>query len=114
MAVTYAVYVQEGDQVDYTPVSAVSAGDVIIQGSLVGIALRDIPAGVLGALAVEGVFDVNKYANEVISFGDPVYFDNGTHTATGTIAYSEGAMGVAVKAAAASDATVRVKLIPGM
>jgi predicted RecA/RadA family phage recombinase len=112
MAISYAVYVQEGDQIDYTPVADVSAGDVIIQGTLLGIALRDIPAGAQGALAVEGTFDVNKFANEAIGFGATVYFDVGTHTATGTLSYSEGVMGLCVRAALAGDKVVRVKLIP--
>lgn len=112
MAITYAVYVQEGDQIDYTPVADVSAGDVIIQGTLIGIALRDITANVMGALAVEGVFDVNKFAGEAIAFGATVYFDVGTHTGTGTLSYSEGVMGLCVRAALAADSVVRVKLIP--
>jgi predicted RecA/RadA family phage recombinase len=114
MAITYAVYVEEGDQVDYTPTADVSAGDVIIQGSLVGIALHDIPANTQGALAIEGVFDVTKRSDEAIGVGVLVYFDMGTHTGTATIAYSEGTMGLSIRAATLSDPTVRVKLLQGI
>ena len=55
-----AEYVQNGDYLDYTPGSAVSAGDVVVQGDLIGIAKGDIAADTLGALAVTGVFDVPK------------------------------------------------------
>ena len=51
-------YVQKGDAVDYRPTEAVTAGDVIVQGSLIGVARLDIEAGTLGSLAVVGVFDV--------------------------------------------------------
>ena len=57
-------YVQVGNSIDYTPDAAVSAGDVVIQGDLVGVAKLDIAAGALGALAVWGVFDFPKATSE--------------------------------------------------
>ena len=48
-----AKYIQEGKNVDYTPGSAVTAGDVVVQGDLVGVAKLDIAANRQGALAVE-------------------------------------------------------------
>ena len=55
-----AVFVHDGSSIDYTPGAAVAAGDVVVQGDLVGVAKLDIPANVLGALAVTGVFDFPK------------------------------------------------------
>ena len=55
-----AQLVQDGRTIDYTPSAFTAAGSVVVQGDLIGIANLDIPAGVLGALAVEGVFDVPK------------------------------------------------------
>ena len=57
MAVTF---VQEGKAIDYTPSSAVAAGDVVVQGDLVGVTRTPIPAGTPGSLAVSGVFDFPK------------------------------------------------------
>ena len=54
-------YVQKGEAVDYRPTEAVAAGDVIVQGSLVGVARLDIEAGTLGSLAVVGIFDAPKW-----------------------------------------------------
>lgn len=108
-----ANFVQEGDRIDYTPVGALAAGDVVDLGTFVGIALQPIAAGVQGVLAIRGTFDVNKYTGEAISLGATVYWDVGTTTATGTSGYSEATMGKCVKAAAAGDATVRVTLTPG-
>lgn len=65
---------QAGRSVDYTPSSAVAAGQVVVQGSLVGIAEIPIAANVLGALAVEGVFDIVK-VNGTITAGAAVYWD---------------------------------------
>lgn len=110
MATPVAIYRHEGDQIDYTPVADTPAGTIVDLGTWVGIALRDIPANTLGALAVEGVFEVNKYTGEAIAYGAPVYYDAGTTTATGTIGYSEAVMGNCVLDALAGDATVWVKL----
>ena len=50
-----AVFRQRGDAVDYIPEADVSAGDVVVQNDLVGIAKLDIKAGERGALALTGV-----------------------------------------------------------
>jgi predicted RecA/RadA family phage recombinase len=71
-----AKFIHDGDSIDYTPATDVAAGDVVVQGDLVGIAKRDIPAGALGALAVTGVFDMPKLANAgvTIAAGAKVYW----------------------------------------
>ena len=50
-----ARFIQTGDAVDYTPGADVSAGDVVVQGDLVGVAKLDIAAGKAGSLALTGV-----------------------------------------------------------
>lgn len=61
--------------VDYKPVGAVAAGDVIVQGDLVAIAHLDIPAGKQGALAVGGgVYLVTTDAG--IAAGTKLYWDD--------------------------------------
>lgn len=104
-----ATFVQDGFSVDYTPTTAVAAGDVVVQSDLVGIATQDIPANTLGALTVEGVFDVVKQSGTAISAGALVYWDATNQVAT-TTATGNKLMGKCVRAAAASDATVRVRL----
>jgi len=106
-----ANFVQDGRYVDYTPGSAVSAGAVVVQADLVGVAVRDIPANTLGVLAVEGVFTFPKAtgASTAIAVGTTVYWASGTSTATAT-ATSNKLIGKVVKAAVDADATVLVKL----
>jgi predicted RecA/RadA family phage recombinase len=53
-----ASYVSQGDILDHTPSSAVAAGDVVVIGAIIGVAPRPIAANTLGALAVEGVFEM--------------------------------------------------------
>ena len=108
-----ARFIYDGDAVDFTPTDEVNAGDVVVQGELVGIAKLDMAAGQLGALAVTGVFDVAKAtgAGTDIAVGAKLYWnatDNRVETAVGDPARPY--LGKAVRAAATTDATVRVRL----
>ncbi len=106
-----ARFIHEGDIIDYTPGAAVSAGDVVVQGDLVGITKLDIPANALGHLAVTGVFDVAKAtgSGEAIAAGAKVYWDATAKVAT-TTSTDNTYMGKCVRGAADGDPTVRVRL----
>ena len=108
-----ATFVHDGKSIDYTPTSAVSAGDVVVLGDLVGIAKIDIAASTLGALAVTGVFDLAKddTSGPVFAAGDPVYYDRIAELAVPAPGAGGGVLlGTCLQAAGASDATVRVQL----
>lgn len=104
-----ATFVQDGECIDYTPVADVAAGDVVVQGDLVGVAKRDIPANTVGSLAVGGVFDFAKLAALALAVGTLVYWDDAADVAT-NVAAGNKLLGKVVRAAAAADATVRVRL----
>mgnify|MGYP001357099142 CR=1 FL=1 len=111
-----AQFIQDGRSIDYTPGSAVAAGDVVVQGELVGVAKLDIAAGQKGALAVDGVFEVPKEAAEAdkaIAAGVKVYWnptnarvETGSGDPAGTYKY----MGKTIKAALTTDTVTRVRL----
>ena len=108
-----ARFVQRGDAVDYTPSSDVSAGDVVVQGELVGVAKLDIKADALGALAVSGVFDFPKEVGQgtAIAAGTKVYWNAGDKWATfddesGTHKF----IGKTVLAVGDDDEKVRVRI----
>jgi predicted RecA/RadA family phage recombinase len=111
-----ARFIHDGKSIDYTPASGgadVSAGDVIVQGDLIGIANLDIVAGALGALAVTGVFDVPKTAGvgEAIAAGLKVYWDAADGVAkTDDESGANKYLGKTVAAAGDDDTTVRVRL----
>lgn len=106
-----------GGAIDYTPGSAVTAGDVLVLGDVVAVATQDIAANALGALEVSGVFKVPKITGALTvgvlvywdPAGDPVSGDAGTGAATGT-AGALKRMGYAALAAGANDAFVYVLL----
>ena len=107
-----ATYVHKGDSIDYTPAADVAAGDVVVQGDLVGIAKLDIPADTLGSLSLTGIFDVPKIGGPgmAITTGTKLYWDSANKYVTPT--EIEGKyMGKAVADAGDNDATVRMKLL---
>lgn len=103
-----ATYVHDGMTIDHTPSGAVAAGDVVVVGSIVGVAPRAIAANALGAIQIEGVFDIAKDGNEITA-GAAVYYDE-SESEIVTTASGNVFCGHAIAAAAAGAATVRVKL----
>ena len=112
-----AKYLHEGKAVDYTPSVDIPAGTVVAIFELIGITHRDIAAGQLGALSVQGVYEVVKAAGagKAITEGMKVYWDAANKVVTAaqyggdppvTLPY----MGKALNAAGDNDATVIVRL----
>ena len=94
---------------DYTPSSAVSAGDVVVQGDLVGFADKDIAADRMGSLGHDGIRYLAKAATSgsAIAVGKKVYWDDTNDQATETVG-SNKYCGKTVAAAADADTYVKV------
>ena len=92
-----AQFVHDGKAVDFTPTADVAVGSIVIQGDLVGITKRDIKAGSLGSIAVDGVFEIPK--DPALAIGSVVADDVGTKY-----------LGKVVTDAAATDSFVRIRL----
>ena len=107
-----ATFVHDGNSIDYTPGSAVTAGPVVVQGELVGVAKVDIPANTLGALAVKGVFDFPKATGggSAITAGANCYWNAAAQQAT-TTATGNKLIGKCVRAAVDADTTVRIRMM---
>lgn len=100
-----ASYVQDGDLLDYTPSSTVAAGDVVVIGSLVGVAPRPIAANSLGSLAIEGVWEFPVTTGATAAQGAAInwFATSGVaHASTGV------ALGKLAKARLVGDTTVHV------
>jgi len=110
---------QDGDIVDYTPAAAVYAGDIILLGSMVAVAKRDIAANVKGSLALDDTVTRSPKDASVFSAGDPVYWNptgnpTGGTAGTGCMTSTEAGnyfAGTAMAAQLTGDATVDVKLL---
>lgn len=105
-----ASYRANGDKLDYTPTSAVAAGDIVVLGSLVTMADRAIAANELGAVLTNGVVSGPCLTGSTGAQGDAIkwYATSGVfHATTGSNA------GYLAKARASADTTVSVLLWPG-
>lgn len=106
-------YIGRGEAIDYTPTSAVTAGDVVVLGDLVGVAKRDIAANELGSLHVAGMLDFPKAtgASTGITAGTNVYWDDAGDIATADDASGANKLiGKCVLAASDADTVVRVRM----
>lgn len=104
-----AVYWQRGESLDYanTGTNVINAGDVIDLNGRIGIAGCRILPDETGTVHVTGVFQFVKPSGTAIALGDAVSVD----ATTGEAVASGGIeAGWAVEAAAASDASVKVKI----
>jgi len=110
-------YVQRGDVIDFTAGSAISSGDVVEMQHCLGVALADIANGEVGAVAIEGVFDLPKVSAAVFVAGEKLIYDTSANafddsSATPASGDLTGAA-IAVNPGANGETTCRVKLTPG-
>ena len=108
-----AVFRHQGAAIDHAPAADVAAGDVVVQGELVGVARLDIKANTLGALAVEGVFDFPKAvgASTALTTGTDVFWDAAALEATSNAATGANKkIGRVVRDAVDADALVRIRM----
>ncbi len=84
MVTTYeAIYEQDGCNLDYTPIAAVNAGDVVqwLDGRA-AYSPKPIAAGVAGAVRDSGLCKVAKKTGVVVLAGAPLYWDHSANEAT--------------------------------
>lgn len=80
-------YIQEGKALNYTPSGAdVSSGDLVVIGTIAGIAKTDIADGKTGAVHISGVFSVAK-ASGAVSQGAKLYWSSANSNLTTTAPY---------------------------
>jgi predicted RecA/RadA family phage recombinase len=120
MAQSPAFLYSSDDAVDYTPAAAVTGGDVVVSGGIVGISPTDLAASEKGALQIDGIFQVPKSTGAIVA-GQPIYWNptgspdsgdasSGAANQTGNGTY----MGIAVQAQASGDNTCVVILNAGL
>jgi len=69
-----ASFVNEGNVIPYTSVTALTAGDVVLPSAdVIGVVVADTDAGELGALRVDGVYRFDTSATLVQ--GDECYYN---------------------------------------
>lgn len=102
-------YIQRGDTLTIPAPAAVLSGGVVIAGDIKGIAQGDAAAGVPVDVATRGVWELPKVAANAFTLGGKVYWNATDGLATST-ASGNTLLGVAVEAAPADTAAVKVRL----
>jgi predicted RecA/RadA family phage recombinase len=100
--------IQDGDVLDYTPAAALTSGQVVVAGGLVGTIVRDLAANELGAINVEGVHAFDKASATTFSLWQTVYWDDTNNLAVTSPTAIR--LGVATKAATNGQTVVNVLL----
>lgn len=106
-----AIFRQDGNAIDYTPSTAVAAGDIVILEGLFGVAKQAIAAGELGALSLVGVYTLPKDVGvgTAIAKGVKVYWDESEGYIT-TTSTDNLEIGHTFAASVDADATAPVRL----
>jgi len=86
----------------------IPAGGIVVDGELVGCAVRPIEPGATGALDVDGNWRFPKASGETFSVGAACYWDASNEAVTSTT--SGTLLGVCVESAASDDETILVAL----
>ena len=108
-----AVYLNPGASVDYTPDTAVTAGEVRqLPDGRAGFAPTAIAASAKGALTVDGIVEVAKTASMVMLKGSRVFWDVSENKANllPGIAVADFYFGIVQETAASADTTVKVAI----
>jgi len=100
---------EHGKVIEMTATAAVSSGDTVLEGGLVGVAQDDAAIGEKYRLHVEGVFEVTKEAPLDMAPGDVAYWDDSAKDwgATGAGKYPAGTV---YNDPESADTTMYVKL----
>ncbi len=102
-------YVQPGNTLTLTAPAAIISGDVVIVGSIIGIANGDAENAAPVDVDTVGIFRLSKVAALAIAEGDTVYWDSAIKLVTKTVS-GNTKLGVATEAAANPSADVTVRL----
>lgn len=103
-------FIQDGKTLTLTAPYQRDSGKGAKVGFLFGVAAQTVANGAEGEFQTEGVFDIDKESTTItFAVGDKVYWDDTNKRCT-SVNTSNLLIGNAVKAALATDTTVRVKL----
>jgi predicted RecA/RadA family phage recombinase len=111
-------FFKPGDYIDYTNAgSAIAAGDIVVTGDLIGVAVNDIAASNgVGPVLIRGIVKITKPGSQAWTQGQTVFY-SGSNTFT-TVATANSRAGVAAFAvgSGAGDTTgyVLLNTTPGI
>ena len=105
-------YISAGDVIEYTPSGAdVASGDVVVIGTIAGVAVNDIKDGQSGPVKLTGVYALPKAGSQAWTVGAAVYWDAANKQCT-TDPEDNVLLGIAVEAVgnSATETVGKVRL----
>lgn len=108
-------FVQEGKTITVIAPATVTSGQLVVVGSIVGVAAFDAASGAAIEISTRGVFELPKVPTDVIAQGDKLYWDSALSQLTKTAGTgSKPLVGYAALAAGNGTTTVSCALLPTM
>lgn len=102
-------FIELGETINLVATKAIASGDVVFLQDLCGVAITDINKDELGALSVEGVWEIKAKAGDNIKQGQKVYWSDADKEVTITAA-SNKVIGIAWADCPATKTLARVKI----
>jgi predicted RecA/RadA family phage recombinase len=102
-------FVQKGETVTLTAPANVNSGDVVIVGSIIGVASISASSGSDVEVVTRGIFDLPKLTPLAIAQGTKVYWDATAKNVT-NISTGNSLLGAATIAALSAATIARVRL----
>ena len=106
-------FIQPGETLTLTAPATVTSGQLVVVGSIVGVANFDAASGDDVEVDIEGVFELPKVSGDTNVVGDKLYW-NGTALTKTQGTGSKPLVGYAVAAAGIGALLIRCNLIPTM
>jgi predicted RecA/RadA family phage recombinase len=104
-------YIQPGKNIPITAAGAVTSGQLVVTGSLIGVASTSGALGDSIEVATEGVYSLPKITTDDIAAGANLYWASATSNLTKTAGTgSKPLVGIATKAAGNGVTAVECKL----
>src|SRR3990167_2680627 len=108
-------FVQEGRTITVIAPAAVLSGQLVVVGSIVGVAAFDAAQDAEVEITTRGVFELPKVLTDEIAQGDKLYWDAALSQLTKTAGTgSKPLVGYAAEAAGNGTTTVYCALLPTM
>lgn len=106
-------YIQPGNTVTVAaPTGGVTSGDLVVVGSLIGVAACDAEEAAEVEIDTMGVFQLPKVTTDVVAAGDLLYWDSGVSKLTKTAGTgSKPLVGIATAAAGNGATTVNCRMM---
>lgn len=105
---------------DFTATADVTADDVVVAGTSIGVVFRNLVSGEYGASVIDvgGCYEFPKVSGAVIKSGEPVFWDADAgevdDSAAAGAAGDLADFGIALEDAGNGDIKVKVQLLPGI